>query len=31
MNLPSWVVQIIVIIVVIVMLVWAAHQLGFHF
>jgi hypothetical protein len=31
MNLPGWLVQIIVIIVVIVMLVWAAHQLGFHF
>jgi hypothetical protein len=31
MNIPGWLAQIIVIIVVIVLLVWAAHQLGFHF
>ncbi len=28
---PGWLTQIIVIVVVIVLLVWAAHQLGFHF
>jgi hypothetical protein len=31
MNLPNWVVQIIVFIVVVVVLIWAAHQLGLHF
>ena len=30
-NFPGWLAQIIVIVVVIVLLVWAAHQLGFHF
>lgn len=29
--MPAWLQQIIVIVVVIVLLVWAAHQLGFHF
>ena len=30
-QFPGWLAQIIVIVVVIVLLVWAAHQLGFHF
>jgi hypothetical protein len=28
MNLPAWVVQVIVFIIVIVVLIWAAKQLG---
>lgn len=31
MNLPGWVVQIIIFIIVVVVLVWAAHQLGVSF
>ena len=31
MNLPNWVIQVVVFIIVVVVLIWAAHQLGFHF
>ena len=31
MNLPGWVIQLIVLIVIVFLLVWAAGQLGLHF